>query len=244
MKRLLAFVLSLGFSSAASAAFINGSFETGGGSFAGWSTIGATSVIGAFGTELPTDGAFQATLLTNQSPGDAPTVTDAAIEAFFSIPLGSIDASIPGFNATNGSAISQVLTLTAGDTISFDMNFLSNDVPPFNPFIDTAFAIISDGIGGFTVSPLLDVFDATNPGTGGLAGQSGYINFSSVVPASGTFIFGVAVFNVGDNSFRSQILVDNFQVIGAQVDPVPAPPALLLGLAGIPVVAAIRRRGR
>lgn len=239
MKRLIAIVLSLGFSSAASADFINGSFEAGGGSFAGWSTIGATSVVGPFGTVLPTNGAIQATLLTNEFTGDgAPTVNDAAVEAFFSIPLGSIDASIPGLNAFNGSAIRQVLTLTAGDIISFDMNFLSNDVPAASPFIDTAFVIVSDGIGGFVVTPLLDTFDATNPGTGGLAGQSGYTSFSSVVPVSGTFIFGVAVFNVGDNLFRSQILVDNFQVTSV----VPAPPALLFGLAGIPLIVAIRRR--
>ena len=190
----------------------NGSFETG--SFANWQTIGDTSIeTAAFGNQ-PTDGMFQALLSTGSE-----AVPTSSIEAFLGLDMGSLDALGNG-EATSGSAIQQTFTANAGDILTFDWNFLTNENTP-TIFNDFAFVSIS------SLSELADTtfptfFSSLSP----FDEETGYQPFSFTIPKSGTYSLGLGVTDVRDTAVNSGLLIDNVAV--AQV---PEPSSILSLLA-------------
>ncbi|GGA04414.1 hypothetical protein [Okeania sp. KiyG1] len=114
-------------------AIVNGSFEEG---FTGWSTIGDTSIEDiSFGTP-PSDGNFNA-LITNGFGA----VSDFAIESFLGLTPGTLDSSLDIIDATEGSAIKQTFFAKAGDILTFDFNFLTDEFTPDFFFNDSSFYI-------------------------------------------------------------------------------------------------------
>ncbi len=210
----------------AEATFTNGSFETG--DFTGWATIGSTSIETAAFDSGPTDGTFQAFLLT-----EGARVSDTDIEAALNLTPGALDAlsaTTPGGgDATEGSAISQVLMVNAGDILSFDVNFLTNEFTPEDSFNDFSFflsfgdsTLIADTNAVFALSPTR--FDE----------ETGFLTITQVIPTSGTFTLGFGVLDVGDMIVDSAILVDN--VFIDSVIPNPEPGTMMLmgsGLLGL-----------
>src|SRR3974390_2698521 len=129
LAHLLAVLLValLAMASPAVAGVINGGFETG--DFTGWGPTGNTAVVGAGCSTIfpnhcasPTQGSYMA-LLT------AGSVDMATLSSILGTNLSAV---YPG--GTYGSAIWQDVPLSAGETFSFDWNFLGND---YNPFDDT-----------------------------------------------------------------------------------------------------------
>jgi hypothetical protein len=120
------------------ATLINGGFETG--DFTGWTTLGETSIeTSAFGSG-PTQGTSQASLST-----EGAAFAGSIIEEFLGLDPGSLDnlgtsldfLPFPGGVASQGSAIRQTFTANAGDLLTFDWNFLTNEpslFPTFNDF--------------------------------------------------------------------------------------------------------------
>ena len=93
------------------AAVINGSFESG--DFTGWEEIGIAAVgTNAIGVD-PTDGIYQAGLVTVSS------ARAASIEGFLGLTGGSLSTLGNGV-ANGGAAIKQTFTASAGDVVSFD----------------------------------------------------------------------------------------------------------------------------
>ncbi|NEO49525.1 MAG: PEP-CTERM sorting domain-containing protein [Moorea sp. SIO4A3] len=227
-------------------AIVNGSFETG--DFTEWSTIGNTSIeTEAFGSG-PTDGEFQALLST----GLFSPVPVSDIETFLGLTAGSL-ATIPNLpnvdTPTEGSAIQQTFTAHAGDILTFDWNFLTdeftslseeifNDVVLFIPeeFNDFSFVSISQMVDGLadTNSPLFiesltDLFFE----------ETGFQSFSYTFETSGTFSLGFGVLDEDDFIVGSGLLIDN-----VELTPVPEPASILglLALSALGTGAAFKKK--
>lgn len=105
-----------------------------------------------------------------------------------------------------GSAMKTSFTVEAGDTLTFDWNFLSDDFHAQNN--DFAF---------FTLSTLEDIkladtfssfSNSLNNPTSFLR-QTGFNTASYTFATAGTYTFGVGVVDVGDGSVDSGLMIDN-----------------------------------
>lgn len=208
------------------AAITNGGFETG--TFAGFSTRGNTSIrTAAFGSG-PTERTSQA-LLTSL----AGSVSDSDLEAFLGLAAGSLDGLGNG-DATEGSAIKQTFGATAGQVLTFDFNFLTNELTPafFNDFafvtIDSL-SELADTFSTFVLSPTL--FDQ----------ETGFNTFSFTIPTTGTFTLGLGVTDVFDTAVDSGLLVDNIS-LSSTVVPEPASVLGLLAFSALGVGSTLKRK--
>ncbi len=183
----------------------NGSFETG--DFEGWNTIGDTSIetdsLGIF----PTDGTYQA-LITNGDSDAGGSVVDSDLEEFLDLAPGSLDGLVGG-DATEGSVIKQTFTVEAGDVVSFDWNFLTNESTPNTTFNDTAFL----NVNGFTFE-LADTgtnfVDAPNVDQFNEQTDTQTLTFS--IATAGTYTIGFGVVDVGDEIVDSGLAIDNVAI--------------------------------
>jgi hypothetical protein len=194
---------------------LNGGFEAG--DFTGWTTIGSTAIkTASFGTG-PTEGTFDA-LITNDSGPDHTTV-----ESFLGLDANALTSLVS--NVTNGSVIQQTINVSAGSTLTFDWNFLTNEAVSATLYRDFSFLSITPvGAGGTlvkladTTSPLVDAPSAT-----GFFYMSGFSTFTFTFTLDGTYILGVGAMNAGDQNINSALLVDNFQITPPP-RPTPTPP--------------------
>ncbi|VEP17863.1 Peptidase domain protein (modular protein) [Hyella patelloides LEGE 07179] len=189
----------------------NGDFETG--TFAEWRTIGDTSIeTEDFGTG-PSEGAFQA-LLTNGAGDSGGSVVDSDLEEFLNLAPGVLDGFGNG-DVTEGSAIKQTFTANAGDILTFDWNFLTNEATPGDTFNDFAF---------FSINPLtIELADTTSflfleTLAPDFSEETGYQTNSIAISESGTYTLSFGIVDVGDDAVDSALLVDNIQ-IGFDGDP-------------------------
>lgn len=186
---------------------INGSFETV--DFTGWTTIGSTSIeTSAFGS-CPSEGTFQALLSTGGA-----TFSDAIIETFLGLEAGSLDNFGNG-DVIQGSAIRQTFTANAGDILTVDWNFLTNEGAQVFPYNDFSFVSISSQseLANTTFS------SSVTSSTTQFFEETGFQTFSFTIPTTGTYTLGLGVADVGDNSIDSGLLVDNV-ILTSFSDPV------------------------
>ena len=217
------------------ATIINGGLETG--DFTGWTTIGETSTeTSAFGSG-PTEGTFQALLSTGGT-----TFADSTIEAFLGLEAGSLD-NLGNGNATQGSAIRQTFTAEAGDVLTFDWNFLTNEALPL-PFKDFSFV---------SITSLSELADTTFPSsvsspTTQFFTETGFKPFSFKIPTTGTYTLGIGVTDTVDNTtdkedniIDSGLLVDSVKLVS-----VPEPPSMLgvLAFGALGAVSVLKRKQR
>jgi len=180
----------------------NGGFETG--NFSSWQTVGDTSIETAGFGSSPTEGTYQA-LLTNGGG----SVSDTDLETFLGLTLGSLDGLGNG-DATEGTAIKQTVTVSAGTQLSFDWNFLTNEDTPSNTFNDFSFVSIVSN----TLDTLADTNDAFVTSATSFNQETGFNSFSYTFSTAGTYTIGVGVVDVQDTSIPSALLVDNFSFTG------------------------------
>jgi hypothetical protein len=122
---------------------------------------------------------------------------------------------------TSGSAIMQTITVSAGATLSFDYDFLTNAPPPAtNPLgaLDP-FAFITAP----TLTDLVDNYHGfpttlpSAPSQTGFLYQTGYNSFSETFATAGTYTLGIGVANVTTDAYSSGLLVDNFALTGGTI---------------------------
>lgn len=182
--------------------------------FRNWESVGdvllETSQFGSGPTPAP------AQIVLNT---DTNTVSQAELEIFLGLPFGSLDGLGSG-NAINGAGVSTNFTAEAGDTVSFDWNFVTRElgvIPTNNDFavvvlsgtptvlVDTGFP---DGTSsGLTANPenfenFSFFFSSNDFG-------SGPESFSTVIPAAGNYTLGIGLINEANTSTPSLLLVDN-----------------------------------
>ncbi len=207
----------------------NGGFETG--NFLDWRTIGNTTIETAtFGTS-PTEGIFQALLSTGGA-----TVPDSSVEAFLGLDLGSLD-TLSGQDLTSGSAIQQTFTANAGDLLTFDWNFLTNESTP-TFFNDSAFVSIS------SLSTLADTtFPTFLSSLTPFSEETGFQAFSFAVPSSGTYTLGIGVLDAVDTVVDSGLLIDNVALSRVSV-PEPTSMFSLMSLGVLGMGVTLKRKFR
>lgn len=188
------------------AAVINGSFEQG---LFGWqSTKSVGSINSSIGVN-PTDGYFQTSLVTNSS------ASAASIEKFLGLTRGSLSTLGNGV-ANGGAAIKQTFTASAGDVVSFDWNFLTDEGTPNARNNDFAF---------FSLTGLTELADTKVSFVDSLSPfreETGYQTTSYNITTAGTYTLGFGVINSGDRKVQSGLLVDN-----VSSEPVPEPASML-----------------
>ncbi len=212
---------------------INGSFQQGGGSFTGWTTIGGVSIANSSVT-TPTNGSAQA-FIDNVS-GTA--VAAADLSAFFNNAVLPKDNFTTPRSATNGSAIKQTFVAAAPETLSFD--FKSVTAESLNSEWDMSVFYLD---GNFIVLPNPDRNGAALNNSFGVTVNSSTYSFGfpyqtiSVSLAAGSHTFGFAVYNTGDTAVLTGLFIDN-------VVAVPEPGVLELISGGLVALAIAGWRRR
>jgi hypothetical protein len=165
-------------------------------------------------TKLGLGIALASAMALGQSAQAAP-VSDAAIEAFLGLAAGSIDGISTG-NATQGSAMKTSFVAAAGDVITADWNFLTNENTPTNNGVnDLSFVSI-------TVDGVLQVLANTQSGGFAPSGtvftdETGYNSFSHTMVGGGLVEIGFGVVDLGDTILDSGLLIDNVAVNGGLI---------------------------
>ncbi|WP_218082035.1 PEP-CTERM sorting domain-containing protein [Anthocerotibacter panamensis] len=197
------------------ATFVNPGFETG--TFSGWQTIGNTSIASSSVGSGPPEGTSQALLST---AGTTPALANP-LEFFLGLPAFSLN-SLGNGSVVEGSAIQQTFTATAGELLSLQWNFLSDDVGAAS---NNDFAFISiNGLSTLANTATASFFSSATA----FDFETGFQTFSFVIPTTGTYTLGLGVVDVGDRFIASALLVDNIRFTAAAVPE----PATVLGIAG------------
>lgn len=145
----------------------------------------------------------------------APSVPAGDLEAFFGAVPGAISTVSPspseGPAAIEGSGIRDSFEFIAGDILSFDYNFLTNERPDWG--VDD-YAFVSFG------GEVYFLDHAQNTASGYYSAsatpyneETGYKSFSFLVPGVPVFNFGVGIVDATDDMVDSALLIDNVMVM-------------------------------
>jgi hypothetical protein len=228
-KMLLLFTLvcTLTMPLVSNADVINGGFETG--DLSGWTLDGFGQATGSGIGVTPTEGGYQADVETTGNL----TALAPAVAASLGVPGAAIHALGAG-TPVNGTGLSQDVTVSAGDTLSFDWNFLTDELSEDPIFNDFGFFTIS-GLAFLLASHDGSTYDTVSP-PAGYEGQTGWATQSYTFPSAGTYTIGFGVFNVGDAGHDSALLLDSIVI------PTPEPSSLVLLALGLSCVLLGRSR--
>jgi uncharacterized protein YhjY with autotransporter beta-barrel domain len=179
---------------------VNGSFESGGGSFAGWNTFGQASIEDATFTPAPA-GAYQALARTAGVADNA-----AELSAFF----GGVTLP-PNQNgaATDGSGFRQRFSSSAG-FLTFNWKFVTNE-SVISGF-DSAFVVLDGQL--FTLVRQVNTaqdLDTTNKPSTFNAGTP--YNAGVVALSAGEHTLGFGAYDTSDNMVSSGLVIDNVVLI-------------------------------
>lgn len=226
ISRCAATLLAAGVLAApAHAAVVNGNFAAG---LSGWSALGDVAALnGATLTtaSLDVDDAPASAKAFNVSGTAAAQVgMPGGVESFVGLPLGGLDPDAAnGIWAFEGSALKQTLAVKAGDTLSFDWQFSSQE-DPLAGMNDYAFVLIGQSL--FTLADVL----------GGATGS----RFSTTFAADGNVDLAFGIVDVNDYVGTSSLSLANISLDAANT--VPEPGSLALGLGGLALLARRKRQ--
>lgn len=202
---------------AAHAVPLNGGFESG---LDDWGDIGVAQTIDSSIGSGPTEGAFQAFVVTD------PLTTAGDVLGFFGPPVSF--SGISSFS-DSGSAIKQNVVVNAGDILTFDFNYLTDDRYDFAFFVADQEAIF-----------LADWFDTGIGSSTPFRDETGYLPYTYTFLTSGAQTIGFGVINEFDPRYQSALLIDNVAI--TTITTVPLPAALPLMLSGLGMLGFVARR--
>ncbi|QEH39250.1 hypothetical protein OJF2_78650 (plasmid) [Aquisphaera giovannonii] len=135
------------------------------------------------------------------------SVPESQLDVF----LGLQDGDLSGLGngpVLNGSALMRTITVSAGTTLSFDYNFLTNEpmTSPLDAVNDFAFLTSPQ------LSDFADTFSPLASSSTGFLRETGYKTFSETFAMAGTYTLGIGVVNVTDGLNDSALLLDNFRL--------------------------------
>ena len=137
----------------------------------------------------------------------AGSVSDSALETFGGFYAGALDAEM-GTNVIEGSAIKSTIEVEAGDTLSFDWVWDTDDYLPYNDFAFVGLSLL--GIEDILASVAISGDYGTTSGS-----------YSWTAGAAGVLTYVIGVVDVGDSAVTSYLNV-------SKLSPVPVPAAALL----------------
>jgi hypothetical protein len=226
IKTLLAASIGLLFAGNAMAVN-NGDFSAG---LTDWTSLGDVTVI---------SGAAMLTSASVDFDDDYPDVAGAFnASGTAADTVDNIEASLDvaaktlGDYATEGSLLKQTFNVNAGDTLSFNWNFFTNE-PAVNGFADYAFVSING-----VISTLATAADATFADvTYAFTTNAG--SFNHVFASAGAVELGFGVLDMNDYNVTSALTLDNVTLVAA---PIPEADTYALMLAGLGLVGFMARR--
>ncbi len=205
----------------------NGDFETG--TLASWDSIGSTKALTGFAVGTPPPcGAFQGGVSSGATgPFGPSSITVGPLEAFLGVSSGSLNALTPPNAVTVGSAIRQTISVAAGDTLSFDWNFLTDEpvlvedepgvlVP--NPFRDFCFVTIGSEA---TMLADMDSTALTEGSQTAFDRETGLQSFARTFTAPAMVTIGLGAVNQLNTLFDSALLIDCVEVTPGTTDNQP-----------------------
>jgi len=206
------------------AGVVNGDFETG--TLSGWTVAGSAAADTSSVGITPPEGTYQGYIETTGNYTDyAPVVVSS-----LGVP-GSAIAALGAGTPVNGTGISQSINVAAGDVLTFDWNFVTDELTEDPMYNDFAFFTIS-GSAYLLASRNSSTYDTTSPPSG-FEGQTDWATETYTFPTAGTYTLGFGVFNVGDAGYNSALLLDSIAV--------PEPASLSVLAAGALLVLRRRR---
>lgn len=206
--------------------------------------IGDAGIRTSYFTINATEGTHQLLLTTINNTSDGPTYsnqsgTNAATVTAVAGFLGVTTSSIRDGTATGqeGSAFTINLgTLNAGDTVTFNYDFLTDEDPSGTHHNDFAFWELNSG----TINVFADtssVLNPTNASNTVFALETGYQTVTISITTTATYILGIGVMDATTTDNPSGVLIDNIQVT-----PVPEPTTIAFSIAGASLLVALRSR--
>jgi hypothetical protein len=151
------------------------------------------------------------------------SVPESQLETFLGLSTGGglNSGALTGLGngpVMNGSAIMQTINVSAGDTLSFDYNFLTNAPSPAT----VGYLNALDPFAFVTAPTLTDIADnysslgAATPQSGFLY-QTGYTPISLTFTTGGTYSFGIGVVDVTTDQYSSALEVTNFALSSGSI---------------------------
>ncbi len=247
--RLFLTILLAGlFGASQSTAFINGDLETR--DFTGWAEFGDASVDTLSLIAPPVAVPNLLLIITTHSAAETPlsssaAITAAALSTNVTLPIADLNALSPSVDSrlpVEGSAVYQDINGAIGDQVSFDWAFLTDEATGETSYTDFAFwAIIDNGTGATVMTSMLaqpvDTLAAALPGSIYTNDTQGWQTASYTVTYATSYRVIVGVVDVGDDTFISGAVFDNFVL----ATPEPGT-GVLLGIGLVGLVIARRRR--
>ncbi|NES78415.1 MULTISPECIES: trypsin-like serine protease [unclassified Okeania] len=209
----------------------NGNFEDG---FNGWGVLGATTIQPRQGrnASTPASNGDSNGLIIN----DTLAVPANEVEEFLGLAPESLTNLSPDVEfVTQASAIKQTFQAKAGDILTFDFNFLTDEfLAPefdFDPLNDFSFvSLSSDVLDHPFLEILADVFsDTFVDSPTAFEQETGYQNFSIEIPETGIYTLGLGVTDADAFGLISALSVDNVTLTASASTPEPTTTIGLFG---------------
>ncbi len=205
---------------------VNGGFETG---TTGWSIAGqGTAHDASFGV-TPTHDTW-AGYIENTGNGTIPAAT---MESLLHLPTGTVTGYVSGA-PTVGTVMWQNVSVTAGQTLTFDWNFMSDELNEDPIYDDFAFFSIFGATAGFQTAPMLASRNSSSFTPGGPVGFDGTTGWSTVTynfTITDTYRIGFGVMNVTDGGHNSALMLD-----GISIPDLPEPSSLAVFALSAPLI--------
>ncbi|MCA9216513.1 MAG: lamin tail domain-containing protein, partial [Planctomycetales bacterium] len=182
----------------------NGGFEQQ--DLSSWQNRGPVDVVDDEFGLAPTNGNYMAVATTKDS-----SATRAGAEFYLGIPRSSLDTVNVG-DVQSVATIKREITVREGSVITFDWNFLTNELRNG----DFAFAFVSDSTSILQLAnPESTLFDSSAVG---FAKETRFHQFTHVASTAGTYTLGIGVAQAIDLNADSALVIDNLQIDGTGDD--------------------------
>jgi hypothetical protein len=178
---------------------LNLGFETG--DFTDWTTAGDAQIETATWGVNPTEGSYQALITTGTG-----AVTDTQLESALRLEAGALDLLGNG-DVVEGSMLQLTpMMVAAGDILTVDWNYLTNESADSPVYNDFGFMTISSGL----TTKLADTYsDLVSFDTSSFNQQTGYNTFTYEFTEAGVASLALGIAGVADGSVDSGLLIDN-----------------------------------